>query len=904
MLEEVKKELTSIFGSRVAFHKIERLLYSSDLASLPDIIRKQINPVPDAVVQPVSNDELIALLGLAKKYKIPLVPRGTGTSGYGGAIPTKGGIVVDFGKFNRVIGIDKAEQVAVVEPGVVWKNLEDELRGYGLALRLYPGSAVSSTVAGWIANGGGVGIGSYEYGYFRDNVIEVELITPGGAKRITHNDIGLVDGMSGTTGFITRVKLALREYEEQSKLLAAFSSLDQMVRVFEETRQQGLPLWEAGYKNPLNVWLTHKAVDKQSRKIPTIHGVAKAPGLPEDKFIVLFVYPESRDKVVRDNLVHIVRSQSGEVLDEKLAEFEWEERFYSMRLKAVGPSIVPSEVIVPTRNLFRFVNDLESVIKRIAHNGTLVNRGEEVAFLGYVLDDERRRGFLLAFSSVLISLKAAKKQGGRPYAAGMLLAGYAERILGRDSVLKAHAFKREVDPDHIVNPGKVFPGHIDKNSPVKKFNRMINFGSSQFGLILIRAVDALFGGKPFSLVANRRNRMGDVPFAKEVVWDAFACTNCGYCRGECTEFNAIGWESSSPRGKFHFLREYVKGNVELDERMAEMFFVCTTCRRCNQVCQAMIPIDEYWTLALRPAIWRKGFSPPMIFQAQAYNIVTQHNPGGFQQSERKGWMPPDLKYEEEGEVGYWVGCSSSFSSATRNIAVNTMRILNKAGIRPVYLGSDEWCCGGALYTVGCYDEVLETVKNNIEALNRRGVKTLITSCSGCWLNLSHYYPIFARNLNMKFELDIKHQTEVVSTLLGEGRIKFKFPLKLKVTYHDPCHIGRGGGIFDPPRKILMSIPDLELIEMPRNREHAACCGRHVMRYPRLGIPINTSRVTEAKSTGASAIISACPTCETNLRIGITEAGARLEVLDITDLVCESMGLPTLVVGKLAKLLEN
>jgi len=267
-------------------------------------------------------------------------------------------------------------------------------------------------------------------------------------------------------------------------------------------------------------------------------------------------------------------------------------------------------------------------------------------------------------------------------------------------------------------------------------------------------------------------------------------------------------------------------------------------------------------------------------------------------------MPPDLKYREEGEVGYWAGCSASFNNATKNLAVNGVRILNKAGIEPAYLGSDEWCCGGAIYLVGCIDEVMETVKHNIDEMNRRGIKTLITSCSGCWLNFSHFYPIFAQRLNLEYNVKMRHMTEIISELIGEGRIKCKFPLRLKVTYHDPCHIGRGGGIFEPPRKILASIPGLELVEMPRNREHAACCGRHILRYPRLGSIIVTDRVIEAEQTGASALVSCCPTCETNFRTGVTETGAKLEVLDITDLVAESMGLPTLVVSKLARLLRS
>ena len=159
VLQKVQKELVDIFGERVAFHEIERMLYSSDLGALPELARKQINTYPDAVVQPNSSDDLSALVNLAMKYRTPLISRGSGTAGYGGAVPIRGGIVVDFNRLNRVIEINEEKKTVTVEPGVVWKELEIELRSRSLALQLYPGSAISATVGGWIGNGGGVGIG-------------------------------------------------------------------------------------------------------------------------------------------------------------------------------------------------------------------------------------------------------------------------------------------------------------------------------------------------------------------------------------------------------------------------------------------------------------------------------------------------------------------------------------------------------------------------------------------------------------------------------------------------------------------------------------------------------------------------------------------------------------------------
>jgi len=595
-----------------------------------------------------------------------------------------------------------------------------------------------------------------------------------------------------------------------------------------------------------------------------------------------------------------VRAHHGEVLGEEIARAEWDERFYPIQLKALGPSIIPSEVNIPTEKLSRLIDAIKGA-GEIAFNSTLIEYGSQATVLTYVLDDERRRGFPLAYSTSFVPIKAAKKLGGKPYTIGLYFTGDAELILGKDKLRKLYEFKKEVDPNRVMNPGKVFPRYMDKSVPLG-LTQMLRMAASQTKLI--GTIDRLFGGQPLGEVIDQKTTIGKLPFGKETTWDAFACANCGYCRSKCTEFNAIGWESASPRGKFHFLREYLRGKVKLDERMAEMFFACTTCCYCNQLCQVKSYIDEHWTLAARPLTWQEGFNPPLVSQVAAVNIVVKHNPGGRPQSTRTAWVPPGLRYREEGEIGYWAGCNASFNQSTRNLAVNSIRIFNQAGIEPAYLGSEEWCCGGGTYVVGCLEELEETVRHNINEFNERGVKTLITSCGGCWYYLSLFYPIFAKRLNLKYEVTVRHITEAIDELVEDGKIQFKFPVNLKVTYHDPCHIARGGDILEPPRKIMASIPGLELVEMPRNSEHTACCGRYVPRYPRLGGIINSGRFVEAEKTGASALVCACPTCENNFYTSLAINGSKLEVLDITDLVAESMGLPTLAIGKINRLLDN
>ncbi len=149
--ENAKRELEKLFQDRVRFDRRERLAYSRDLGTIPEALKKTFNPIPDAVVQPVSTEEVRQLVKLARQYEIPLVPRGAASSGYGGAVPVKGGIVIDLVRMNRVINIDAKGLSLTAEAGVIWQELNTALEKHGLELRLYPTSAPSATVGGWIA---------------------------------------------------------------------------------------------------------------------------------------------------------------------------------------------------------------------------------------------------------------------------------------------------------------------------------------------------------------------------------------------------------------------------------------------------------------------------------------------------------------------------------------------------------------------------------------------------------------------------------------------------------------------------------------------------------------------------------------------------------------------------------
>ena len=179
----LRSELETRFGARVTFDETERSLYGHDIGVVPAIVKPLVgDTTPVGGVQPESETELVNLVRWASANRVPLTPRAKASSGYGGVLPVRGGIVVDFFRMKRILAIDLEGCTATVQPAVVWENLDQALAGVGLTLRLYPSSYPSATVGGWLAQGG-AGIGSYEAGWFRQNVVRARVVLPSGEAR-------------------------------------------------------------------------------------------------------------------------------------------------------------------------------------------------------------------------------------------------------------------------------------------------------------------------------------------------------------------------------------------------------------------------------------------------------------------------------------------------------------------------------------------------------------------------------------------------------------------------------------------------------------------------------------------------------------------------------------------------
>ena len=230
----------------------------------PGLIKPLIgNTTPDAVVQPQSEEELAELATWAMDNNVPLTPRGKATSGYGGAIPVKKGIVVDFYRMNKVLGIDPDGRTATVQAGVVWEKLDKELAKHGLTLRLYPSSYPSSTVGGWLAQGG-AGIGSYEAGWFCSNVVSARVVLPDGtAKEFSGPELDLISEAEGTTGLISQVTIRIQPLEKLEVVAISCPNAHDVQRLMQSIIDEKLPIWSVLFTNPRMAEMRNKAPQQE-----------------------------------------------------------------------------------------------------------------------------------------------------------------------------------------------------------------------------------------------------------------------------------------------------------------------------------------------------------------------------------------------------------------------------------------------------------------------------------------------------------------------------------------------------------------------------------------------------------------------------------------------------------------
>ena len=406
-------------------------------------------------------------------------------------------------------------------------------------------------------------------------------------------------------------------------------------------------------------------------------------------------------------------------------------------------------------------------------------------------------------------------------------------------------------------------------------------------------------------------QLSELEKLRDVIYTCTHCGNCKYFYNWGEKENLFG--RNCPSGThYHFDSYYgsrarsaaakglLEGKLEWSEPLVQALFACTTCAACAQQCE--VDFKDWITRTmetLRREAVKAGVGPIARQKAFGEWTLKEHNPYMEKHVDRLAWLPQDIrqKLPETAEYLYFVGCTSSYRQ--KNIALATTKLLLKLGV-DFTISDDEWCCGSPHLRTGQWDIAQEVARHNTELVDRVGAKKVITTCAGCYRTLladyQHEPPHgYSDILNVGFNKPVIHTIQLIEELIRKGKIELGGYPK-KVTYHDPCHLGRHvapiqgrEACYEAPRNVLKSIPKIEFVEMERSREWAWCCGSGggvKSGFPEMAIQTAVERIKEAESIGAEALTSVCPFCWRNLDDAIKMTGSNMKMLDITEILLE------------------
>jgi Fe-S oxidoreductase len=383
----------------------------------------------------------------------------------------------------------------------------------------------------------------------------------------------------------------------------------------------------------------------------------------------------------------------------------------------------------------------------------------------------------------------------------------------------------------------------------------------------------------------------------------------------CPSIARYNFHAYSGGGRVNTALAMLQKRFDYTDKLIEVVYNCQMCGACDISCKYVMdmevlePINE-----LRIRCVEDGRTVPgldKVIQALRKNGTMVKGTQARRGDWAKGLKVKTLT-KEKAQVIYHAGCRTCFDDEMWKTARATITMLERAGVDVGIAGDAETCCGGRAYQTGYKEDFLRQARRNLKLFQKSGTRTLVTGCADCY----HAFKVLYDKFGMEGVPEVLHTTEYLDRLVKAGKVKPKGKIPARVTYHDPCHLGRLGepyihwqgkevpghirifdppkklrrgthGVYEPPRNILRSIAGLELVEMDRTKEYAWCCGagggvRET--NPAFARWTAAERITEAESTGAGAIITACPGCKRNLKDAVQEEGSKLRVYDVVEVL--------------------
>jgi Fe-S oxidoreductase len=410
--------------------------------------------------------------------------------------------------------------------------------------------------------------------------------------------------------------------------------------------------------------------------------------------------------------------------------------------------------------------------------------------------------------------------------------------------------------------------------------------------------------------------------------DIDMCIRCSVCKfiplemikgvqnvNVCPSITRYNFHAYSGGGRLNMAVAMLDKRIGYTDKLLEIVYHCHMCGACDISCKHIMdmevlePINEF-----RIKCVEDGHTIPVL-DGVISGLRKQGTMMPEEKAKRGQWaegLEVKNSTEQKTKVIYHSGCRTCYDKKMWKVARATVTFLQKAGVDVGIAREHESCCGGRAYQMGYKEDFLRQAKHNMEQFRKSGAEILVTGCSDCY----HAFKVLYDKFDMKGDLEVLHTTEYLDRLIKADKIKPTNILPMRVTYHDPCHLGRLGepyihwqgkevpghirtfdppkeyrrgtyGVYEPPRDILRSIPGVKLIEMDRIKEYAWCCGAGggvKETNPEFAQWTAKERIVEAESTGAEVIVTACPGCEQNFKDAIKENRSELKVYDIVELL--------------------
>jgi len=851
------KELRNIVGDEnVRVDALERLTYSRDMSVHQG--------VPDVIVFPRSTEHVSQVLRMAHRRRIPVTPRGSGTSVTGGVLPLKGGIVLDMGRMNAIKEIRPEDRYMVVEPGVICADINAELQKRGLFFPPDPGSSSICTIGGMV-NTNASGVRAVKYGTTKDFVMGLEVVLAGGkvirtGTRAPKSSSGydlthLFVCSEGTLGVVTEVTLRIIPAPDYTvAIIAAFRSIQDAGRAISRILGAGVPLSCAELMDRVSLLVIREAMRLQ---VPECDGMLLMELDGEKSSVeaqlqkVLGICKEIGTVDLRstDNPAERLQMWTGRSgLTPAFSRYK------------PGSRLIPiaEDFGVPPSRIPEAIEGIQEIARRNDITiATFGHVGDGNLHSTFITDVRKKEDWdkIRRVGQELIEL--ALGLGGTitaEHATGRAKAAFIRKEQG--SALDVMAtVKKALDPRNILNPGK---------------------------LALFEREADIYDHFAFDHLLRHRDSLRS--FGEFVDNEFLACIQCGFCRAGCPVFAQTRMESYNAKGFVTLAFGLYDGSLQPSRELAEKFYHCTTCMNCKAKCPAGVK-TPYIVQAARSRLAEAGFLPES-FRAMVRGMAEKGNPYGEEPGKREELLPDNLKTPVPGsEALLFSGCNTSLMDI--RILPATLKLLERAGVSITALGAGESCCGFPAYLAGAPEAkgLMQRTAGKIAAL---GPKVVITPCAGCARTFRELYP---EHTGVK--VPALHLVEYLARLVKEGRLRITGEFKHTVAWHDPCDIGRHLGIYEPPREILRAIPGLRLVEFSENRNFAKCCGGggDFKAYDTpMSLAIAEKRVLAAMAAGADTIASACPTCKSNLAQAaaklVKEGRPRVQVMDITELLAK------------------